>query len=68
MIKRLYEFACADCPTAVIYQSRDDARAKGWATARDGKTCYCPACALKHRNVGRRSLKITGEQIGMWGA
>ncbi len=68
MIQKLYKFTCADCGLEVIHQDRDAARKRGWAIARDGKTCYCPACALKHRNAGRKSAQaMSGEQLSFGG-
>ena len=43
-------FKCDDCCTnSAIFKSVSEARATGWAIARDNKTCYCPKCAPLHR-------------------
>ena len=64
MIEKLYRFSCVECPTVKLYSDRAEARSWGWAIARDKKTCYCPACALKHRSTGvRAGSAISGEQL-----
>lgn len=57
MIEKFYRFKCADCPTVREYPNKEEAQSRGWAIARGGKICYCPACALKHRNVGKGGCK-----------
>ncbi len=43
-------FKCDDCcTTSATFKSVAEARAAGWAIARDNKTCYCPKCAPLHR-------------------
>lgn len=57
MIERFYRFTCEDCKLESDYDDKDKARKSGWAIARDGRTCYCPACAFKHRNTGKGGAK-----------
>lgn len=63
MIKKVYKFTCADCPTKGEYKDKDEARAFGWAIASGGKECYCPACAFRHRSPGRLGVQkpLTGQ-------
>lgn len=56
-IEKFYRFKCKDCPTVKEYPNRDKAQDYGWAIARGGKICYCPACALKHRSIGCKGAK-----------
>jgi len=56
-IEKYYRFKCADCPTVKEYPNKDKAQDYGWAIARGGKECYCPACALKHRSTGCNGAK-----------
>ncbi len=61
-IEKLYRFKCKDCedrgrPTMAEYSDKDEAQNHGWAIARGGKVCYCPACALKHRSTGCKGAK-----------
>ena len=48
MIRKVYFYGC-DAPKNL-----------GWAVAHDGKTCYCPACALRHRSTGCKGVKSNG--------
>lgn len=57
MVEKFYRFSCKDCPTIKEYPDKDEAQAHGWAIARGGKTCYCPRCALNHRNTGKGGAK-----------
>lgn len=64
MIEKIYRYSCEDCPTVREYKDKNAARAYGWAIKDGGKGCYCPACALRHRNVGRGGTKkANGEQL-----
>jgi len=57
MIKKVYKFDCDDCKTVSEYATKDEAKARGWAIGHGEKTCYCPACAFRHRNTGRSGAK-----------
>ena len=52
------ELTCDDCGahahcTGNGFSDIDvEARALGWAIAKDHKHCYCPKCAKVHRNTG----------------
>lgn len=62
MVKKYYEFSCDDCKKVVVkYPSRQKGQNMGWAIARDGNTCYCPACAPFHRSVGKKAK--SGQQL-----
>ena len=58
-IKKLYRFICADCNLVKEHPSKEAAKNIGWAIARGGKVCYCPACAPKHRSTGCKGTKTT---------
>ncbi len=68
-VEKFYRLTCVDCATVREYPNKDAAQAYGWAISRDGKKCYCPACACKHRVVGWQDLKQskTGEQLDIGG-
>lgn len=58
MIAKFYEYACDDCKKVKVrYSYKKEGEAFGWAVARGGKNCYCPACAFKHRNTGKNGAK-----------
>ncbi len=59
MVEKFYRFSCKDCPTVSEYPDKDAAQSRGWAIARGGKNCYCPRCALNHRNTGKCGAKPT---------
>lgn len=48
---------CDDCFTMETFVSIEAMREAYWAVARDRLHCYCPACALHHRNVGRKGAE-----------
>lgn len=49
-----YVFICDDCgyKTKEFYSVKE-ARAYGWAIAKNYINCYCPRCAPFHRHTGR---------------
>ena len=63
-IEKLYRFKCKDCEkllgkeTVVEYSDKDEAQNHGWAIARGGKVCYCPAHAFAHRSTGCKGVKV----------
>lgn len=57
MIKKVYKFECEDCKLIKEHESKDAAQNIGWAIARGGIKCYCPACAIRHRNTGAGGAK-----------
>lgn len=65
MVEKLYRFACDDCKKVVKeYPSKKAGQDMGWAVARNGKTCYCPACAPYHRSAGCKGVStVNGNQI-----
>lgn len=45
-----FELNCDHCKkTTDKFKNHQEARKKGWAIARDRKTCYCPKCAYMYR-------------------
>lgn len=63
-VEKLYRFTCKDCEelgkrTVVEYPDKDKAQNHGWAIARGGKVCYCPAHALIHRSTGCKGVPAT---------
>lgn len=55
-----YRLICEDCKTESIYEAKtsrrlqDKARDDGWAINHDNTRQWCPNCAPKHRNTGKR--------------
>ncbi len=56
-IEKFYRFTCADCGIKKEYPDKDKAQDFGWAIARGGKVCYCPAHALQHRSTGCKGAR-----------
>lgn len=55
-----YTLKCETCKVERTYEAKtlrrllDNARADGWAINRDYTRQWCPNCAPKHRNTGKR--------------
>ena len=60
MIRKVYFYGCDDCKLVREYPDKSTPKNLGWAVAHDGKTCYCPTCALRHRSTGCKGVKSNG--------
>lgn len=64
-IEKFYRFTCKDCGFEKEYSDKDTAQDYGWAIARGGKVCYCPAHALQHRSTGCKGVQqLTISEVG----
>ena len=52
-----YKYTCEECKNIIYQQNHTNVRKLGWAVAKDYKKCYCPNCAKKRRNVGRKGFQ-----------
>ncbi|MDE5722186.1 MAG: hypothetical protein K2I30_05560 [Clostridia bacterium] len=57
-IEKFYRFTCKDCGIKKEYSKPKEAQDFGWAIARGGKACYCPAHALQHRSTGCKGARV----------
>lgn len=64
MVKKqvYYRFTCDDCGYLLVFPSLASARSQNWAISRNRENCYCPKCAVGHRNVGRAGSSVVSQE------
>lgn len=62
-IEKFYRLTCKDCGFKKEYSNPKEAQDYGWAIARGGKVCYCPAHALQHRSTGCKGVQVTNGAV-----